>query len=109
MAGIEDFPTDGIEISSTQDREGNAVLTVTGDLDLLAADELRRVVTEALSGGTRSVVFELSGLRFIDSAGLAVLIEASSHAESVELRSPSTPVRRAVELTGLADVLKVVP
>ena len=109
MAGVESSPSDPIAVSSAYDAAGNVVITVTGDLDLLAADMLRRAVSRALRGERKRVIFELSGLRFIDSAGLTVLIEASSQATSVELLSPSPAVRRAVELTGLSDVLKVVP
>jgi anti-sigma B factor antagonist len=108
MADVDDTPVEGIEVSSAQDADGTVVMTVTGDLDLMSADSLRSAVTTALAGARRPLAFELSGLRFIDSAGLAVLIEAASSAQSVELRAPSPAVRRAVELTGLTDVLTVV-
>jgi len=109
VADVAGSPSDGIAISSSRDADGNAIIAVTGDLDLLAADSLRDAVTAALGGSAGNLIFELSDLRFIDSAGLSVLIEASSQAASVALRSPSPAVRRAVELTGLTDVLKVVP
>lgn len=109
MADVDDTPYQGIEVSSTRAADGTVVITVTGDLDLMSADSLRDAVATALAGGSRPLVFELGGLRFIDSAGLAVLIEAASSAESIEVRAPSPAVRRAVELTGLSDVLTVRP
>jgi anti-sigma B factor antagonist len=109
VAGVEGTPAEGIEISASHDAAGNVVIAVSGDLDLLAADSLRQAVAGALGGTRKKVIFELGALRFIDSAGLAVLIEASTSADSVELRSLSPAVRRTVELTGLTDVLNVVP
>jgi anti-sigma B factor antagonist len=109
VADLDGSSTDGIAVSTGDDAAGNVVITVTGDLDLLAADSLREAVRSALGGDRRNVIFELSGLRFIDSAGLSVLIEASSQAASVELHSPTPAVRRAIELTGLTSVFKVVP
>jgi anti-sigma B factor antagonist len=102
-------PTSDIQIASARLADGTAVLTVTGDLDLMTAEPVREAVTTALRAGDRNLIFELGGLRFIDSAGLAILIEASSSADSIELRSPSPAVRRAIELTGLGEVLTVVP
>lgn len=107
MADVD--PMTGIEISSAHEANGAVVFTVTGDLDLMTAAPLREAVAAALRAGERRMIFELGGLRFIDSAGLAVLIEASASTDSVQLRSASPAVRRAIELTGLDDVLNVMP
>jgi anti-anti-sigma factor len=50
-------------------------------------------------------VFDLSGLRFIDSAGIAVLLEAAERVGSISVRDPAPPVRRVIEVTGLTEVL----
>ena len=54
----------------------------------------------------RARAFDLSGLDYIDSAGIAVLLGAAAEC-AVRLRDPSPAVRRVVELTGLTDVLPV--
>jgi anti-sigma B factor antagonist len=105
VAGIGDGGPGGLRIASVEDAADGPLITLTGELDLLGADSLRHAVAAALEGSPRRLAFDLSGLRFIDSAGLAVLIEASSRVDQLELRSPSPAVRRAVELTGLDDVL----
>jgi anti-anti-sigma factor len=53
------------------------------------------------------LIFDLSGLRFLDSAGIAVLIGAAAMVNAVHLRDPSPIVRRVVEVTGLSDVLLI--
>jgi anti-anti-sigma factor len=89
--------------------EGVPVLTVVGELDMSNAATLKAAV--ASSGGARQgrLVFDLSGLRFIDSAGIAVLLEAVERVGSVSVRAPAPPVRRVIEVTGLTEVLPIEP
>jgi anti-anti-sigma factor len=108
VAGIGEGGSPGLSIESGRDEAGNPLITLAGELDLMAADSLRRAIAAALEPSATRLVFEVAGLRFIDSAGLAVLIEASSRVESLELRSASPAVRRAIELTGLSDLLRIV-
>jgi anti-anti-sigma factor len=50
------------------------------------------------------LTFDLTRLRFIDSAGLAVLVAAAA-TTTVTVRNPSEIVRSVIEATGLATVL----
>jgi anti-anti-sigma factor len=78
---------------------------VEGELDLAVADQLR----EALQRDTGQVLtlINLERCEFIDSTGIAVVLQA--HRESVEegrrvsICTPSPPVLRVLELTGLTD------
>jgi anti-anti-sigma factor len=52
-----------------------SLLTLRGDLDLAAAPELKTTLAEWLEGRTSGdLVLDLSGIRHIDSTGLAVLL-----------------------------------
>jgi anti-anti-sigma factor len=87
-------------------REGDeAVLTLTGELDPHTAPTLADELEAVRADGATSVVLVLSGLTFVDSSGLRVLIAADrSLAEAggqLVLRSPSETVRRLLEITGL--------
>jgi anti-sigma B factor antagonist len=97
-----------LRIETARDESGEPTITLSGELDLLVVEPLRQAITAALAPGAKRLAFEVSELRFIDSAGLAVLIEASGKVDAVELRAPSPAVRRAVELTSLSDVLRLV-
>jgi len=58
-----------------------AVITVTGELDLLTARELMTTVDETLEWpDLTGVVVDLTAVSFLDSAGLAVLVDAHEHA-----------------------------
>jgi anti-anti-sigma factor len=81
---------------------------VTGEIDLGTADVFREQVRAvALTG--RHVVLDMGGVTFMDSSGLAVLVEATSDAGSLTLREPTAIVRRVLEATGLTPLFRVDP
>ena len=91
---------------------GVVVATVSGEVDMLTAPNLRAVVTAELDD-CKVLVLDLSGVGFLGSAGLAVLVEAAHEAErrQVELRlvANGRSVRRPLEITGLDEVLTTFP
>jgi anti-sigma B factor antagonist len=94
-------------IDTGVDPTGARVVTVSGELDISNAGSLEATVASITAGRPERLIFDLSGLRFMDSAGIAVLIGASGKADAVQLRDPSPIVRRVVELTGLSSVLPI--
>ncbi|WP_202238594.1 STAS domain-containing protein [Actinacidiphila reveromycinica] len=58
------------------ERDGWAVVTVAGEMDLISSPAVRQKVHEAVADGRRSVVLDLAGVRFCDSSGVGVLIGA---------------------------------
>ncbi|MER5973603.1 STAS domain-containing protein [Streptomyces sp. NPDC002055] len=60
-----------------EDEQGEwAVLQVSGEMDLVTSPAVRQHVHEAVADGRRSLVLDLSGVRFCDSSGVGVLIAA---------------------------------
>jgi len=91
--------------------EGRTVLTVTGEIDLASAQELRESLHRALVPGG-SLVADLSGVTFIDSMGLRMLIEAVNKAAEVDARfllaAVPDPVGRVFELAGISEIFTIV-
>ena len=52
-------------------------------------------------------MFELSGLTFMDSSGIGLLLTIAAQVDEVEVRNPSVTVRRVIELSGLASTLRM--
>jgi anti-anti-sigma factor len=97
------------ELSITTSREGTtAIVAAAGEIDLSNVGDLRSAVTEAADGVDR-LSLDLTGVEFIDSTGLGGLLELRStlRARSVtlEIVAGEGPVRQAVEITGLGDLL----
>jgi anti-anti-sigma factor len=55
--------------------EGVALVTVTGDLDLAGAPELRDTLVQIIDEGHTGIVLDLDEVHFLDSIGLGVLVE----------------------------------
>lgn len=88
----------------TRPRPGTAVLEVEGEIDTLTAPALEDAVAELLAGNESTLVVDLSGVRFLASSGLAVLIAAAHRAEDRGRRLclvvTTRAVRRPLEITG---------
>ena len=86
---------------------GDGVVAVVGDLDAATSFQLAR----RLSAPPAVEVIDLSGVTFIDAGGLRALIEATGcdGANRRRLRSPSRPVVRICEITGLTPMLLHTP
>src|SRR6476619_4854814 len=87
-------------IDTRTDSDGAQIVVVSGEIDMSNVGGLEATVEEIALRRPARLVFDLSGLRFMDSAGIAVLLNAASRIDTIELRDPSPPVRRVVELTG---------
>ena len=96
----------GLEAS----RQGDtAYLRATGQLDIGSVDDFRDAARAAREGADELVV-DLRALEFIDSVGLATLLDLR-HAAAAEgirfgVRADEGPVRSAFELTGLGELLR---
>jgi anti-anti-sigma factor len=60
----------------TDERDGWTVLQIAGELDLVTSPAVRQQVHDAVADGRRSLVLDMSSVRFCDSSGVGVLIAA---------------------------------
>lgn len=88
---------------------GEAVVAVTGELDMSTAPELSRSLAGVLEQRPQRVTLELGGLAFIDSTGLTLLVRTSNdlkqHEGDLRLAHPTPPIRRVLEIVGLDGLL----
>nr|WP_296068638.1 STAS domain-containing protein [uncultured Actinoplanes sp.] len=91
------------------DPDGLVIATLTGEVDLDRADDVRdSLATAAAEPGCRYLRVDVSRLDFIDSYGLGALVSARNSAAAkgvtLTLAEPSPPVRKAIDVTGLGHV-----
>ncbi|ACQ78890.1 anti-sigma-factor antagonist [Beutenbergia cavernae DSM 12333] len=93
------------------DRSGVPVVSVTGEVDVYTGPVLREELEKALARGTTGVVVDLSGVAFIDSTGLGVLVTAhrqlASRGGRLHVCAPEGKITSVIALTGLDAVLAV--
>ncbi len=80
------------------------IIETRGEVDLNSSPELRKAVMAAVKGGGR-VGVELSGAAYMDSSGVATLVEglkaAMENDQKFVLVRPSNAVMRVLELARL--------
>jgi anti-sigma B factor antagonist len=88
------------------------LLTVTGELDLVSSPVLERELERAYASDRELILLDLRRLEFMDSTGLHLLVKAQQRAEEAGRRLTLTKggeqVQRLLDLTGVADVVKIV-
>ena len=66
-----------------KDENGATVVAFEGDVDLESSPEARRILLDCL-GQTSSLLVDLSAVTYIDSSGIASLVEAFQNARKTE-------------------------
>jgi anti-sigma B factor antagonist len=101
-----------MEFSVRQEQRGQMpVLRVRGEVDIYTAPRLKEAVVGALEGGSASLVFDLSGVEFLDSTGLQVLMSAKKRTAErggdVYLVGVGGQVRRVFSLLSLDRIFQL--
>jgi anti-sigma B factor antagonist len=91
-------------VAEVRNVDGAVVVSLVGELDLYNAHVVRDRLAAAANDGSERLVVDLSGVTFIDSTGLGVLVEARSrlaNRRAFVLVAPGVEPRRALEISGL--------
>lgn len=108
MAGVSNEPS---RLEIVDRAPGRADTRLSGDLDIVTSDEVKRALADLLDEGHRSLSLDMSGVGFVDSSGLGVLVAihrlAGAEGGSFVVRSVPPQVRRLFEITRLGDLLVV--
>jgi anti-sigma B factor antagonist len=91
--------------------DAEAVVALTGELDLASAPYLRDCLGTLAEEGVTQIVLDLTDLDFVDSTGLSVLVmdfhRTRAAGGSTTIRNPNPSVTRVLEITGLASVFSI--
>lgn len=98
------------ELSMSSERDGDGhVICLTGELDLASAPAVQRELERVEASDAAAIVVDLSGLTFMDSTGVRLLLTASARsrldAERLLLLRGPVAVQRVLELTGVERLL----
>ena len=86
------------------EEDGQTIAHVSGEIDMATCERLRDAIEPHLGPGQR-IVLDLSGVTFMDSSCLSVLVQArgtlSADGGSLILRNPSNAARRVLSISGI--------
>src|SRR5260370_39955633 len=89
------------------------VVAPKGDLDMAAADQVKRTLAGLIGQGQSRLVMDLGGVGYIDSSGMGVLVAAMKQARAaggdVRVWGPQEGGRASFGTTRLIDAMGVHP
>ena len=95
---------------SKREESGAQVVSFKGDIDLQSSPEVRKVLISAVDEGS-TVLVDLSGVDYIDSSGVASMLESFQNArkknQEYVLVSVSDAAMRVLQLARLDKVFTI--
>jgi len=93
------------------DGEPYTLLELVGEADVTNSDSLRQVLDAEVAKQPRTLIFDLSGLRFMDSSALHVILRASRAMDRqggiLALACAREPVAKMLRLTAADQLIPV--
>jgi len=100
-----------LNIQSEKTPDGVAIIEIAGELDLYTAPRLKESLLGALDDGALKVLVDMSGVHFIDSSALGVLIGGVTRLKPkggmMVLVSIDENVNWIFQITGLNSVFDI--
>lgn len=92
------------------ERKGDEqVIGLFGELDLASADRVEEELLRIESSDVRSIVLDLSGLEFMDSTGVRLILAADARSRDdgkrLLLRRGPPSVQRVLQISGVEQML----
>ena len=92
------------------ERDDEVRITLAGELDRLVAERFSRALRDAEVSGAQRVVLDTSELIFMDSSGLALVLQgarrASAAGRELVVANPGGPVRRLLEIAAMGHLIE---
>ena len=86
-----------------------ATLVIAGRLDTQTAPELEKEIDETVAG-IKELCFDMTGLEYISSAGLRVILKAQktmNEKGSMKLTGVNDSIMEVFDITGFIDILTI--
>ena len=94
---------------TTRPESDCTVVSAVGEVDVFTAPSLDEALSEVISGGSTCLIVDLSGVDFLDSTGLSVLVKALKRVResegSLDVVVSADRVAKVFRLTGLDKVI----
>jgi anti-anti-sigma factor len=86
-----------------------ATVVLDGEIDIATSPAIRESLMAAINAGNLHLAVDMSGVAFIDAAGIGVLVAAANRAREagggLSLLAPSWQVRRLLDVLHLDGIL----
>ena len=100
------------ECVTVKKENGRMTAAIFGDIDHHSAREMRlRIDSEFAEGGVTSLCLDLSGVKFMDSSGLGLILgrfsKANAAGAAFQVVNPSESVKRVLDIAGAERLISI--
>ncbi|MFN3647959.1 MAG: STAS domain-containing protein [Armatimonadota bacterium] len=100
-----------LRVETRNPREGVAVIGLSGEVDVYTSPRVKQEIVNLLNEGTVKMVVDLTGVEYLDSTGLGVLIGGLKRARErdgdLKLICDNVRILRIFEITGLTKIFDI--
>ena len=100
-----------LRVETQRPRDGVAVISLGGEVDVYTSPRVKQEVVDLLNNGTHKLVVDLSGVEYLDSTGLGVLVgglkRVRAHEGSLRLVCNQERILKIFRITGLTKVFPI--
>ena len=94
--------------ASVEEIDGKYIATLEGEMDTAAAMEAEEVLKPLYHSDGKDVVFDCTGLEYIASSGLRILLsilkKAKSHGHTVTMKGMNDDIKNVFKMTGFINL-----
>ena len=98
---------------SVEEKGGIAIFRMSGDIDINTSPDVKRSFDRAISAKKNKVVINLKDVGYVDSSGLATLVEIlknlRGYGGKLKLTNLSGKVKGLFEITKLDKLFEILP
>jgi anti-sigma B factor antagonist len=100
-----------LRVETQKPREGVAVIRLGGEVDVYTSPRVKQEILDLLNGGISKIVVDLTGVDYLDSTGLGVLIGGLKRSRErdgdLKLICDNVRILRIFEITGLTKIFDI--
>lgn len=100
-----------LRVETRQPREGIAVIALAGEVDVYTSPRVKQEIVNLLNSDVTRMVVDLTGVEYLDSTGLGVLIGGLKRARErdgdLKLICDNVRILRIFEITGLTKIFDI--
>lgn len=100
-----------LRVETQKPQDGVAVIALSGEVDVYTSPRVKQEVVDLLNAGTTRLIVDLSGVEYLDSTGLGVLIGGLKRARErdgdLKLVCDNLRILRIFEITGLTKIFDI--
>ena len=96
---------------STKTQEGSIIISITGRVDTATAPDLEQAINSGITAGSRKLLLNFSGVSYISSGGLRVLLSTAKKlkgdGDRFGLCCLSPEVLKILKLAGFTTIFSI--